>query len=62
MHGARHAARNALDPDFPARSIDWFERDVPAMDEVEFRQNCRLSRSAGHFLAKARRSVFSFSL
>ena len=30
------------------RSIKWFERDISAMDEVEFRRNCRLSRAAGH--------------
>ena len=37
------------------RSIEWFERDIPAMDEVEFRRNFRLSRAVDHFPATAMR-------
>ena len=28
------------------RSVEWFHRDVPAMEEAEFRRNFRLSRAA----------------
>ena len=35
------------------RSIEWFERDVPAMGEVKFWRNSRLSRAEGVFPAIA---------
>ena len=37
------------------QSVDL--KDVPAMDEVEFKQNCRLSRAAGHFPPKVLNSA-----
>ena len=42
--------------------IEWFGRDVPAMDEVGFRRNFRLSCAAGHFPATAARVSRPWSL